>query len=276
MELRYLPDKARYRTLTTDQLRAAYLVEQLFTPGRIDSVYMDVDRAVVASVVPTGQPLRLETADPLRAQYFCERREVGVINIAGPGTVTADGQTFAVAPRECLYIGRGTKQIVFASSDPANPAAFYLVSFPAHTTYPTRHATLDQARHFRLGTQEDANRRNLYQFIHADGIKSCQLVMGFTEIEAGSVWNTMPPHTHARRCEIYMYFDMQPQTRVLHVMGEPQECRVLWIGNRQVALSPAWSMHFGAGTQNYRFVWAMGGENQAFDDMDGVPVATLR
>jgi 4-deoxy-L-threo-5-hexosulose-uronate ketol-isomerase len=276
MQTRYLPDPVRTRALGTAELREAFLVEDLFQPGRLELVAFDVDRAVIGGAMPTDAPLSLEAPPELRASYFCERREVGIINVGAAGRVTADGQSFRVAPRECVYVGRGTKKVTFESDDAAAPAAFYLVSFTAHAVHPTLHAGLDKARVKNIGSQEEASKRNLYQYIHAEGIKSCQLVMGFTEIEPGNVWNTQPPHTHARRCEIYFYFDLAPEARLMHFMGAPEETRHLVIADRQAVASPAWSTHFGAGTKNYRFVWAMGGENQAFDDMDHVPLTRLR
>ena len=276
MESRYLPDQARTETLGTADLRKAFLVEKVFVPGRIELFHFDVDRAVIGGAMPTTAPLTLEAPPELRATYFCERREIGIINIAGPGKITADDKTFAVKTRECVYIGRGTKKVVFESDDAAAPAAFYLTSFPAHTTFPTTHAGLDKARIKEIGNQEEANKRRLHQYIHMEGIRSCQLVMGFTEIEPGNVWNTQPPHTHTRRCELYFYFDLAEGAILMHFMGTPEETRHLVLTDRQAVASPVWSMHFGAGTKNYRFIWAMGGENQAFDDMDHVPLKRLR
>jgi 4-deoxy-L-threo-5-hexosulose-uronate ketol-isomerase len=276
MQTRYLPDPVRTRALGTSELREAFLIQGLFQPGSVELVAVDVDRAVVGGAMPTSGALTLEAPPELRATYFCERREVGIINIGGAGRVTADAQTFNVKQRECVYIGRGTKNVTFESDDAAAPAAFYFTSFPAHAAFPTTYASLDKARVKHIGSQEDASKRNLYQYIHAEGIKSCQLVMGFTEIEPGNVWNTQPPHTHARRCEIYFYFDLAPEARLMHFMGAPEESRHLVIADREAVASPAWSMHFGAGTRNYRFIWAMGGENQAFDDMDHVPLSRLR
>ena len=276
MQSRFLPDIVRYKSMDSAALRAAYLFESAFVPGRIELFGVDSDRAVVGGAVPTSESLSLQAPSELRAGNFCDRRELGIINIGGAGKVRADEQTFSVKARECVYVGRGTKSVTFESDDPAAPAAFYLVSFAAHATYPTVHVGPDKARVKEIGSAEQANRRRLHQYIHQEGVKSCQLVMGYTEVESGSVWNTMPPHTHTRRCEIYMYFDLSAEARVMHFMGTPEEMRTLVVADRQVVASPAWSMHFGAGTTNYRFVWAMGGENQAFDDMDGIAVAKLR
>jgi 4-deoxy-L-threo-5-hexosulose-uronate ketol-isomerase len=276
MESRYLPDQARTKTLDTNGLRDAFLVEKVFVPGQVSLFHFDVDRSVIGGIMPTTAPLTLEAPPELRATYFFERREGGIINTGGPGKVTADDQTFQVKKKECVYIGRGTKKVVFESDDPKDPAGFYLTSFAAHQAFPTAHAGLDKARIKNLGNQEEANRRKLHQYIHMEGIRSCQLVMGFTEIESGSVWNTQPPHTHTRRCEIYFYFDLPAEARLMHFMGTPEETRHIVVADRQAVASPVWSMHFGAGTNNYTFIWAMGGENQAFDDMDQVPLSRLR
>ena len=276
MQSRFLPDIVRYKSMDSAALRAAYLFESVFVPGKVELYSVDSDRAVFGGAVPTTEPLTLQAPPELRAASFCDRRELGIINIGGPGKVRADEQTFAVKARECVYVGRGTKTVAFESDDRANPAAFYLISFGAHATFPTTHVGLDKARTKEVGTTEQANRRRIYQYIHQECVKSCQLVMGFTELESGSVWNTMPPHTHTRRCEIYTYFDLPANERIMHFMGTPEEMRPLVVADGQVVASPAWSMHFGAGTHNYRFIWAMGGENQAFDDMDGVPVTKLR
>ncbi len=204
---------------------------------------------------------------------------MGILNISGPGakgTVTVDGKAYEMDSLDCLYVGRGSKQLQFTSADKSNPAQFYLLSYPAHTTYPTTLARKKDAAAVPLGKQESLNKRTIYKYIHMDGIKSCQLVMGFTELEVGSGWNTMPPHTHMRRSEVYLYFNLPEAARVFHLMGPPQETRHLVMADKQIAISPSWSIHAGIGTQNYTFCWGMGGENQAFDDMDAAPVAGLR
>ena len=276
MQTRLSPGKTEYPTLTTDQLRAAFLLEALFQPGRVDLVYTDNDRAIVGSAVPTGSPLKLTADAELRAACFCERRELGVLNIGGRGVVTVDGQRFDMAKLDCLYVGRGSQDVSFASSDAATPAVFYLLSYPAHAAYPTQLARLADAAKVELGTVPEANRRTIHKYIHAGGIKSCQLVMGFTQLQEGSVWNTMPPHTHTRRSEIYMYFDLGPGRRVMHFMGAPQQTRHVIIADRQVVVSPSWSIHSACGTGAYAFCWGMGGENQTFEDMDPAPLQTLR
>ena len=243
MQTRFSPSQTEYPTLTTDQLRAAFLVESLFTPGRVELVYTDNDRAIVGSAVPTSSPLKLTADAELRAACFCERRELGVLNIGGSGAVAVDGQQFEMAKLDCLYVGRGSQNVSFTSSDSASPAAFYLLSYPAHAAYPTRLAHLADAAKAELGTAAEANRRTIHKYIHTGGIKSCQLVMGFTQLQEGSVWNTMPPHTHARRSEVYMYFDLGPSRRVMHFMGTPQQTRHLIMADRQAVISPSWSIH---------------------------------
>ncbi len=275
MKTSFTADPVRYRQMTTAELRDTFLVNQ-FVPGEIELLYSDVDRAVIGSAVPTGGALELSTADELRAEYFCERRELGVLNIGGAGRVSVDGKAFEMGALDGLYIGRGSRAIRFESADAADPAAFYLLSYPAHTTHPTQHAKKADAEAVNLGTVADCNVRTIYKYIHPHGIPSCQLVMGFTELAEGSVWNTMPCHTHTRRSEVYLYFAMKPETRVMHFMGLPDETRHLVIGNRQAVISPSWSIHTGAGTGRYTFCWGMGGENQAFEDMDPVTMAALR
>jgi 4-deoxy-L-threo-5-hexosulose-uronate ketol-isomerase len=276
METKYLPDAERYPRLTTEELRAGYLVQNLFQPGTVQLVYTDLDRAVLGGVVPTTNELTLETSKELASSYFAERREIGVINVGGKGSVAVDGKEFVLTKRDCLYIGRGSKQIAFSSANAQEPAWFYLVSYPAHATHPARLATPTEAATVDLGTQRDANQRTIRKYIHTGGITSCQLVMGFTELKEGSVWNTMPPHTHTRRTEIYLYFDLVSDAAVFHFMGRAQETRSLVVRNGEAVLSPPWSMHCGAGTRRYSFVWAMGGENQEFTDMDQIAVKDLK
>ena len=276
MQIRFSPNQNDYQKLCTDGLRANFLIEILYAPGKVELVYSDADRAIIGSAVPTAGPLKLVTDAELRAAFFCERRELGVLNIGGSGTVEVDGKKFEMNKTDCLYIGRGSKDIAFSSKDPANPAAYYLLSYPAHAAYPTTLAAVKDAAAVELGTLADANRRTLYKYIHMDGIKSCQLVMGFTRMQEGAVWNTMPPHTHTRRSEVYIYFDLDPKRRVMHFMGTPQQTRHLIVADRQAVISPSWSIHCGCGTGAYTFCWGMGGENQAFDDMDLAPTAQLR
>lgn len=276
MQIRYSPHPNDYQKLNTNELRSAFLIESLFAPGKVELVYTDADRAIVGSVVPTDLPLKLTADAELRSAFFCERRELGILNIGGPGTVVVDGKGYEMGRLDCLYAGRGSQNITLFSLEAGNPAVYFLLSYPAHTTYPTTHMAMKDAAPVELGTVADANRRTIYKYIHTGGIKSCQLVMGVTRLQEGAVWNTMPAHTHTRRSEIYMYFDLTAQRRVMHFMGTPQQTRHLIVADRQAVISPSWSIHSGCGTGAYSFCWGMGGENQAFDDMDPVPVTQLR
>ncbi len=271
METRYSRDPQTFARMNTSEIRNEFLIADLFTPAEIKLVYLHVDRMIVASAVPTQQPLRLEAGAELKSQYFSERRETGVINTGGQGSLTVDGQEYPMAYQDVLYIGRGSQEIYFSSANPGHPARFYLISLPAHKVYPTTHIARAQARRVDLGSQEAANVRTIYQYIHPGGVPSCQLVMGFTELAPGSIWNTMAAHTHERRSEVYLYFDLAADNLVFHLMGQPQETRHIVVRDGQAVISPSWSIHAGAGTSNYSFVWAMGGENQDFDDMDPAP-----
>lgn len=276
MEIRYLADPVRFQRMTTQEIRASFLVDRLFQPETIYLLYTEVDRAIIGSAVPKKNALVLEASKELGAEYFCERREIGVLNIGGNGRITVDGQQYDLGNRDGLYIGKGSKEIIFSSEDARQPAAFYLLSFPAHTTYPTKQAKLSDAEAVQLGSPEAANQRTIYKYIHPRGIPSCQVVMGFTVLAPGSVWNTMPPHTHERRMEVYLYFDMAEDTRVFHLMGTPDETRHIVVANRQAVISPSWSIHSGVGTGAYTFCWGMGGENQTFEDMDGVAIDQIK
>jgi len=276
MEIRYVTDPVRYPRMTTDEMRQNMLIESLFQAGRLEMVYSDVDRIIIGSAVPTEKPLELSGVEALRCDYFCQRRELGVLNVGQPGTVTVDGTDYPLDVLDCLYIGMGSKAIKFASKSGKTPAAFYLVSFPAHHAYPTTKASRQDTAAVHLGSKEQSNERTIYKYIHPDGIKSCQLCLGFTELETGCVWNTMPPHTHDRRMEAYLYFGMDENTRVFHIMGPAGETRHLVVANRQVVISPSWSLHAGVGTGKYSFCWAMGGENQTFDDMDHIKMSELK
>jgi 4-deoxy-L-threo-5-hexosulose-uronate ketol-isomerase len=276
MQTRFSPNQIDYQRLNTDQLRAAFLVESLFAPGKLELVYTDADRAIVGSAVPAGAPLQLVADAELRAAFFCERRELGILNIGGDGAVEVDGKRHELGKLDCLYVGRGSRDISFSSRDAANPAAFYLLSYPAHAVYPTTPGRMADATRVELGTAADANRRTIFKYIHTGGIKSCQLVLGYTQLHEGGVWNTMPPHTHTRRSEVYLYFNLGPQRRVMHFMGSPQQTRHLVVADRQAVISPSWSIHCGCGTGAYTFCWGMGGENQTFEDMDPAPTEQLR
>jgi 4-deoxy-L-threo-5-hexosulose-uronate ketol-isomerase len=272
MEIRYPSGPDEVRQFDTAQLRAKFLVENLFQPDRVNAVYTHHDRVVIAGAVPTlGRPLVLPTFDPLRSEYFLQRREIGVVNVGEPGAVTVDGQKHDLAHFDCVYIGQSSKEVVFH-----HPGRYYMISTTAHTEYPTLTATPATADITRLGSAEGSNDRTIHRYIHAGGIRSCQLVMGVTVLEPGSMWNTMPCHTHDRRTEIYLYFDLEPDHRIVHLMGKPDETRNLIIANEQAVISPSWSVHCGFGTRRYAFVWAMAGENQAFDDMDHVAIPDMR
>jgi 4-deoxy-L-threo-5-hexosulose-uronate ketol-isomerase len=276
MQIRFSPSRNEYQQLNTDALRSAFLIESLFAPGRLELVYTDTDRAIVGSAVPTGSPLPLAADAELRAAFFCERRELGILNIGGDGAVDVDGKRYDLGRLDCLYVGRGSRDITLSSRDAANPGAFYLLSYPAHAPYPTTLARPADAARVELGTVADANRRTIYKCIHTGGIRSCQLVMGYTQLQEGAVWNTMPPHTHTRRSEVYLYFDLGTKRRVMHFMGTPQETRHLVVADRQAVISPSWSIHCGCATGAYTFCWGMGGENQTFEDMDPAPTEQLR
>jgi 4-deoxy-L-threo-5-hexosulose-uronate ketol-isomerase len=276
MEVRYSPDPVAARTMSTADIRRHFLVEGLFAPDAVPMVYSDVDRSITGSAVPVREPLKLlATKKEMAAEYFLERREIGIVNIGGRGKVTADGKEFPMETRDGLYLGKGTKEVTFHSADAAGPAKFYFVSFPAHAAHPAARVSQAEAETVRLGSQKDANSRTLRRYIHLNGIRSCQLVMGVTELDEGSVWNTMPVHTHQRRSEIYMYFNVPPEAVVIHLLGPPDETKHVMVRDGQAVISPSWSVHSGVGTRNYTFVWAMGGENQVFDDMDWVEMKGL-
>ncbi len=276
MEVRFSTDPRGFQSMTTEELRKSYLIDHLFVPDEIPMVYSDIDRSITGSAVPVKGTLKLlGTKKEMAAEHFAERREIGVINTGSDGLIRIDGKQYDMAYKDALYVGRGVRDIEFASKSADKPAMFYFVSYPAHKEFPTTHAKFSDAEPARLGSQKDANKRTIYKYIHPNGIKSCQLVMGLTELEEGSVWNTMPPHTHQRRSEVYMYFNVGPDAMVVHLMGQPGETRHIVMRDRQAVLNPSWSIHAGVGTRNYTFIWAMGGENQVFDDMDGVTVGDL-
>lgn len=277
MEVRYTADHVRYETMTAIELRESFLIENLFKKDKIILLYTDVDRAIVGSAVPKNKKLKLEASKKeMSASYFAERREIGIINVGAAGSVLVDKNTFNLDKRDGLYIGKGSKKIEFASKDPKNPAKFYILSYPAHKEYPTKLIKMAEANPVHLGSQEEANKRTIYQYIHENGVQSCQLVLGFTQLEPGSIWNTMAAHTHQRRTEIYMYFDLGKNDLVFHFMGQPDATRHLIIRDGQAVVSPSWSLHSGAGTRNYAFIWGMGGENQEFTDMDGIGMNDLK
>lgn len=273
--IRRMPHPQEVARMTTAELRMAFHIATIYLPRQINLLFTDLDRFAVGGAVPTTEPLTLENHKETGRSFFLERRELGAINTGGPGTVTVDGQSHAVESEGCIYVGMGAKQVAFASTDAQNPAKYFILSCPAHAPHPTTVAVLKDATTILLGTPPTANQRVIRQYIHEQGIQSCQLVMGYTELAEGSVWNTFPPHTHNRRTEVYFYFNLGE--RVLsHFMGEPAATRHLFMHNEEAVLSPAWSIHSGCGQGNYKFIWGMAGENQRFDDMDSVKPLDLR
>lgn len=275
MNFLHTADSVRYQRMTNAELREAFVIDALFATGELQLTYTDVDRAVVGSAVPTDSALQLPTHKELASAYFCERRELGVINIGGAGKVSVDGTEYAMEKLDSLYIARGSKAVAFSSLDATNPAQFYMVSYPAHRQTASCHIPQSKAKQVALGDVNSSNKRVIYQSICPGIVDSCQLVMGITQLSDGSVWNTKPPHTHRRRTEVYMYFDLPDAERVFHFMGAPQETRALALAPRTAIASPSWSIHSGAGSSSYSFIWAMGGENQVFDDMDHLTMADI-
>ena len=280
MDIRYSANPQDVKRYTTEELRREFLIESLFRPGELTAVYSHVDRMVTMGCMPAGAAVSIEQGIDVWAsfgtRFFLERREAGLFNLGGPGRVTVDGTDYPMGYKDCLYITRGAKEVLFSSDDPAAPAKFYIVSAPAHRSYETRLLRLADAAKRPCGDPALSNRRVINQFIHPDVLPTCQLSMGMTVLEPGSVWNTMPAHTHERRMEVYFYFELPEDQAVFHLMGQGQETRHLVLRNEQAVISPSWSIHAGAGTCNYAFIWAMGGENQTFDDMDAIPVSDLR
>ena len=276
MEIRFQQSPAETRTMTTSQLRENFLVDGLMEPGKIKLVYSHYDRMIIGGVVPGVNEISLPNEGELKANFFLERREIGIINVGGAGVVLADGASYSLNKLECVYLGKGTQDVRFSSSNASEPAMFYLLSVPAHHGYPNKKMTKAEAAPVNLGEIATSNKRTIYKYIHNDGIESCQLVMGLTVLDEGSVWNSVPPHTHTRRMEAYFYFNLDAAQRVMHFMGQPQETRHIVMANNEAVISAPWSMHFGVGTANYGFIWGMAGENKEFTDMDPVPVATIK
>ena len=276
MQIRFQNSPKETSKMNTQELRDNFLIQGLMQPGNIQLTYSHYDRLIVGGIVPLNAAIELPNEDELKAKYFLERREMGIINVGGVGSVTADGVAYDINKLECVYLGKGTKDVHFMSADANNPALFYVLSVPAHHSYPNRKMSKEEAAPVNLGDISTSNKRTIYKYIHNEGIESCQLVMGLTVLEAGSVWNSVPPHTHTRRMEAYFYFDVDAAQRVMHFMGEPQETRHLVVANNEAALSAPWSMHFGVGTASYGFIWGMAGENKEFSDMDPQPIATLK
>ncbi|HEY6955057.1 MAG TPA: 5-dehydro-4-deoxy-D-glucuronate isomerase [Flavisolibacter sp.] len=265
-----------YKLYTTERIRENFLLDSLFEKGKINFVYTHYDRMIVGGAMPLDSGLELPNFDILRADYFLERRELGVINVAGDAVVTVDGEKFTLSKLDCLYVGKGTKKISFVSSNASKPAVLYILSAPAHTNYPTRLLQKKDSESSNLGALETSNQRTIHRYIHKNGIQSCQLVMGLTILEKGSVWNTIPPHTHDRRMEAYFYFDVPENQVVFHYMGLPQETRHIIMKNYQAVVSPPWSIHAGGGTSNYGFIWGMAGENLEYSDMDALQLNDLK
>lgn len=276
MEVRFESSPRETSRMNTEELRQNFLVESLMADDAVKLVYSHYDRVIIGGAKPIGNTLTLDTHPELKAEYFLERRELGIINVGGGGTVAADGESYTLGKLDALYLGKGTKEIRFSSADKNSPALFYLLSAPAHKEYPPRKLSRDEATPSTLGDQSTANLRTIYKYIHAEGIASCQLVMGLTILQDGSVWNTMPSHTHTRRMEAYFYFDVRPDQRVFHFMGEPKQTRHLLVANHQAIISPPWSIHSGCGTAAYGFIWGMAGENYNYTDMDPAPLPEMR
>ena len=272
---RYASNPKAVKQYDTKQLRDEFLIDNLMEEGEIILTYSHYDRYIAGSAVPTV-PLKLETIDPLKADYFLQRREMGIINVGANGTIVVDGTSYELGFKDALYIGSGNKDILFKSEDAKNPAKFYINSAPAHTSYPTKKVSLAEANKLELGSMETANHRTVNQMIIGGVVTTCQLQMGMTELRPGSVWNTMPAHVHDRRMEVYFYLDIPENQSVCHFMGEPQETRHLWMQNHQAVISPPWSIHSGSGTSNYSFIWGMAGENLDYGDMDVCKITDLR
>lgn len=280
MDIRYSVNPKDFERYTTEETRMEFLIENLYVANEVVSVYSHVDRMVTLGCMPTTEKVAIDKGldvwKNFGTNYFLERREIGIFNIGGKGTITADGISYNLGFEDCLYITKGTKEVCFESADSANPAKYYMVSAPAHCSYETKLITIDRAAKKPCGDFMTANKRVINQFIHPDVLKTCQLSMGMTVLEQGSVWNTMPAHTHERRMEIYTYFNIPEGEVVFHMMGKANETRHIVMQNGQAVISPSWSIHAGAGTSNYTFIWAMGGENLAFDDMDSIPTTKLK
>ena len=274
--VRYAIGPRETNQMGTEALRDEFLIDQVFGIDQINWIYTHYDRYLVGGVIPKKTVVKLETIDPLKANFFLERREMGIINVGGNGSVTADGVNYILGYKEALYLGRGTKEVSFSSEEISSPAKFYINSTPAHQAYPSRKVGRDEAEIVDLGTPETANARTIRKLIVNSILPTCQLQMGMTELKSGSVWNTMPAHVHDRRMEVYFYFEVPEDQAVCHFMGAPNETRHIWMANEQAVISPPWSIHAGSGTSNYIFIWGMAGENLDYGDMDGCPIPSLR
>lgn len=275
MDIRYSTDPVSSKEFDTKSLREHYLIEKLFIPGEASFFYCHIDRIIVGGIVPTRKALPINDGSLLSADYFFERREAGIINIGGRGAVVLDNDTYKLEHGDALYIGKGIRKVIFESIDEKDPAMFYLNSCPAHKEYESKRISMAEARKVEMGNKENLNVRTINQYIHPSVLDTCQLTMGMTTLKSGSVWNTMPCHTHARRMEVYLYFGMNENDRVFHLMGEPDETRHIVVSNGQAVISPSWSIHSGVGTGSYTFIWGMCGENIKFDDMDFVDMKDL-
>lgn len=276
IEVRQVSHPDAVRAYGTDDLRRHFLIESIFETDEIVLTYSHIDRLVIGGALPATKPLTLSAPTAIGQEFFLAQRELGVINIGGAGRISLDGAVHELASRDCLYIGKGVVNVIFESTDTANPAKFYLLSTPAHAAHPSTLIKPDRAKQVKLGDQLTSNKRTIFQYIHPDVCDSCQLVMGLTQLEPGNMWNTMPSHTHDRRSEAYLYFDVPSDQRIFYMMGDPSETRHLVVANEQAIISPGWSIHSGVGTANYAFIWAMGGDNKSFTDMDHIPISSLR
>lgn len=277
MKRRYASHPHEAKQFNTDRLREEFHIPVLFTPDQLELVFTHEDRMIIGGAAPVTREVLLEAdLKELGVSFFLERRELGVINTGGPGSVVVDGKEYELDNKDCLFVGMGSKEVIFKSRDKAEPAKFYLNSVPAHKEFPTQKATLEEADSSALGAIENSNERTIHRFIHEKGIQSSQLVMGMTQLKTGNMWNTMPAHVHSRRMEAYMYFDLPEDAVVFHLMGEPDETRHIVMRNEQAVISPSWSIHSGVGTSNYTFIWGMAGDNKAYGDMDAVPMKDLK
>lgn len=276
LNIRYANHPEDAKHYTTEKIRENFLIDTVFKADEISFTYSHADRIIAGGIMPVQQEVVIGTTKELGVEYFLERREMGIINVGGKGEVELDGTVYELGERDGLYVGMGIQSVKFRSLNPTNPAKYYINSSPAHKSYPVVKIDVENANPVRLGSEETLNKRTIYQYVHPAVCASCQLVMGLTVLEKGSVWNTMPAHTHERRMEVYFYFDMAEDTRVFHFMGQPHETRHIVIKNEQAVISPSWSIHSGVATGSYTFIWGMAGENQTFDDMDFVPMSALK
>ena len=276
LDTRYANHPEDSKHYTTEELRKHYLMETVFVADEVNLMYSHVDRVIAGGVMPVETEVKLEGCKELGSEFFLERRELGLINIGGSGKIVLDGVEYKMASKDGLYVGMGVKEITFISDSAENPAKYYVNSAPAHVAYPTVKIDIANANAVHLGDLENSNKRTIFQYVHPAVCKSCQLLMGMTVLDPNNMWNTMPTHTHERRMEVYFYFNMDENTRVFHLMGQPQETRHIIMANEQAVISPSWSIHSGVGTKNYTFIWGMAGENQTFTDMDHIAMDQLR